>query len=169
MLLTAMLAMNTASAMPVDDKSMGIGASIQYPYYSLTLKMWDTLDMLPGIMEDGPGGVAVYLGYNRGGYGSTIHARVNLEKDFWTPPFEFGFAEQAVYYGAGVGIDFTLGYYRNLAVGVRGVIGWQLALNSFPLEIALQIEPGININIIRSYYGLIRYAGMYGLVARYYF
>ena len=169
MLLTAMLAMNTAAAAPVADKEMGAGVSLQYPYYAVTVKKWGAVDVLPGIVEDGPGGAAAYVGIRSNYYGLTVHARVNLEKDFWTPPWEFGFAEQAVYYGAGVGIDFTLGYYRNLGIGVRGVVGYQLALNAFPLEVALQMEPGININLLRSYYGLVTYNGLYGLVARYYF
>jgi hypothetical protein len=169
MLLTAMLAMNTATAMPVDDKDMGVGVALTFPAYSVTVKKWGTLDMLPGIMEDGPGGVAAYVGIRPGGYGLSVHARVNLEKDFWTPPFELGFADMAVYYGVGANVDFTLGYYRNLAVGVGGVVGWQFALNSFPLEVSVQFEPGLNINVIRSYYSLIQFRYYSGLVARYYF
>ena len=173
MLLTAMLAMNTAAAAPVADKEMGVGVSLQYPYYAVTLKKWGAVDVLPGIVEDGPGGAAAYVGIRNYIYGLTVHARVNLEKDFWTPPWEFGFAEQAVYYGAGVGIDFTISSYygSNLGIGLRGVVGYQLALNAFPLEVALQIEPGININLLgnRYYYNLISYNGLYGLVARYYF
>ncbi|GEM_PF-3102933 len=166
MLLTAMLAMNTASAMPVADKEMGVGVALTYPAYSVTLKKWGTLDILPG---DGDGGAAAYVGIRPGYYGLSIHARGNVEKDFWTPPWEFGFAEQRVYFGVGVNVDFTLGYYRNLAIGAGGLIGYQLALNSFPLEVAIQIEPGINFNVIRSYYSLIQFRYYSGLVARYYF
>ena len=78
--------------------------------------------------------------------------------------------QQAVYYGVGVNADISLGYF-NLGIGVGGVIGWQLALNAFPLEIAFQIEPGVQFNLLgdRYYYNLIqpRYYG--GLLARYYF
>ncbi len=169
MLLTAMLAMNTAVAAPVDDKEMGVGVSIGYPVYAVTAKLWGTADMLPGIMEDGPGGLAIYAGYKRY-YSATFHLRANLEKDFWTPPFEFGFADQAVYYGVGVNADISLGYF-NLGIGVGGVIGWQLALNAFPLEIAFQIEPGVQFNLLgdRYYYNLIQFRYYGGLLARYYF
>ncbi len=164
MLLTAMLAMNTATAMPVQDREMGIGLALTYPAYGLTLKKWG-FDFGPG---DGPGGVGIYAAVSPSYYGLSVHARVNYEKDFWTPPWEFGFAEQRVYWGAGVNLDFTLGYYRNLAIGVGGLIGYQLALNSFPLEVAFQVEPGININLIRTYYSLIRFRYYSGLVIRYY-
>lgn len=168
MLLTAMLAMSTSFAAPAEGSDMGIGVSLGGTT-SLTLKKWDTLDILPGFIEDGAGGVAAYVGVRGLGY-RAVHARVNLEKDFWTPPWEFGFADQHVYWGVGVNADFYLTTYGGLAIGVGGLIGYQLVLNSFPLEIGLQYEPGINIWLIDSYYyGRVNYRGYYGLQARYYF
>ncbi len=123
MLLTTLLAtMNVAHADSPGD--LGIGAQLGYPL-AFTAKKW--LD------EDT--GLTAYVGVRAWGV-MQIHARINYEKDFWTPPWEFGFASQDVFWLAGVGFDAWLwSGYSEFSPGVGGGIGYQLKFNDFPAEV----------------------------------